>query len=253
MIRDRLVVGIQSAALSEKLQLDSDLTLEKVVTKACQAEAIKLQQPLIRSEGAVKCDLPVGAIHQGKPNQQKGREMGANRQRQWQSRGTPCQSQPHADTCSKCGSSSRHERAHCPARDAVYRKYHKRGHYQKVCRSQASVEVIEDRSEPFLGTVDSNGGTPDDNWVVTAWLNHSPVKFQIDTGAEVTVISGGVFEKLSGANLQPSQRTLRGASQRSPACDWTVHRKACTGRSHDPAGNVCSGETTQTPAWQACY
>ena len=75
--------------------------------------------------------------------------------------------------------------------------------------------MIEDRSEPFLGTVDSHGGTPDDNWVVTFWLNHSLVKFQIDTGAEVTVIPGGVFEKLSGANLQPSQRTLSGTSQRA--------------------------------------
>ena len=98
----------------------------------------------------------------------------------------------------------------------------------------------------------------DDNWVVMVWLNHSPVKFQIDTGAEVTVIPAGVFEKLSGAKLQPSQRTLRGASQRilplivqftgklaledwktarpfeSPASDWTVHRKTCTGRPQDP-------------------
>ena len=29
MIRDRLVVGIQDMALSEKLQLDAELTLEK--------------------------------------------------------------------------------------------------------------------------------------------------------------------------------------------------------------------------------
>ena len=30
LIRDRLVVGIRDAALSERLQLDGDLTLEKV-------------------------------------------------------------------------------------------------------------------------------------------------------------------------------------------------------------------------------
>ena len=213
MIRDRLVVGIRSAALSEKLQLDSDLTLEKAMTQARQAEAVKLQQPLIRSEGAVKCDLPVGAVYQGKPNQHQSRERGANRQRQRQSRGTPSHSQPHADTCSRCGLSSHNDRAQCPARDAVCRKCRKRGHYQRVCRSQASVEVIEDRSEPFLGTVGSHEETPDDNWVATVWLNDSQIKFQIDTGAEVTVIPGGVFEKLSGANLHPSQRTLRGASQ----------------------------------------
>ena len=32
MIRDRIVVGIQDAKLSEKMQLDPDLTLEKAVT-----------------------------------------------------------------------------------------------------------------------------------------------------------------------------------------------------------------------------
>ena len=38
MIRDRIVVG-----LSEKLQLDSDLTLEKAVKLAQQSEAVKKQ------------------------------------------------------------------------------------------------------------------------------------------------------------------------------------------------------------------
>ena len=38
MIRDRIVVGLRDAALSEKLQLDSKLTLEKAVTTAWQAE-----------------------------------------------------------------------------------------------------------------------------------------------------------------------------------------------------------------------
>ena len=38
MIRDRLVVGIKDAKLSEKLQLDPDLTLEKAITQAHQAE-----------------------------------------------------------------------------------------------------------------------------------------------------------------------------------------------------------------------
>ena len=43
MIRDRIVIGICNAQQAEKLQLDSNLTLEKAVTQACQAEAIKLQ------------------------------------------------------------------------------------------------------------------------------------------------------------------------------------------------------------------
>ena len=49
MIRDCIVVGLRDAKLSEKLQLDPELTLEKAVTQVRQSESIKKQQPLVRS------------------------------------------------------------------------------------------------------------------------------------------------------------------------------------------------------------
>ena len=48
MIRDRLVVDLRDAKLSEKLQLDSELTLEKAVNQACQSEAVNKQQNILR-------------------------------------------------------------------------------------------------------------------------------------------------------------------------------------------------------------
>lgn len=45
MIRDRLVIGIRSAKLWNKLQLDPKLTLETALTQVHQAEEVKLQQP----------------------------------------------------------------------------------------------------------------------------------------------------------------------------------------------------------------
>ena len=47
MIQDRLLVGLRHARLSEKLQLDADLTLSKALA-ACQYEAVKKQQGVIR-------------------------------------------------------------------------------------------------------------------------------------------------------------------------------------------------------------
>ena len=41
MIRDRLVVGLGDSKLSEKLQLDPELTLEKAITQVRQAETVK--------------------------------------------------------------------------------------------------------------------------------------------------------------------------------------------------------------------
>ena len=49
LIRDRIVVVILDQRLSEKLQLDQDLTLEKAVTLARQSETVKQQQKSLRA------------------------------------------------------------------------------------------------------------------------------------------------------------------------------------------------------------
>ena len=56
MIRDRIVVGIRNSTLSEKLQLDSELTLDKAIAWVWQSETVKQQQSLLRG----KLDTPVG-------------------------------------------------------------------------------------------------------------------------------------------------------------------------------------------------
>ena len=44
MVRDRIVVGIRDAKLSQKLQIDAELNLEKATKLVRESEAIKLQQ-----------------------------------------------------------------------------------------------------------------------------------------------------------------------------------------------------------------
>ena len=52
MIRDRLVVGIRDTSLSERLQMDPDLTLVKAAKKAVvrQKEAVTEQQQLLKGD-----------------------------------------------------------------------------------------------------------------------------------------------------------------------------------------------------------
>ena len=45
--RDRIVVGLRNKQLSEKLQLDPDLTLKKAMAKAKQSEEVTKQQSVI--------------------------------------------------------------------------------------------------------------------------------------------------------------------------------------------------------------
>ena len=51
MVCDRIVVGLKDKTLSEKLQLEADLTLEKAINQARQKELIRRQQGFIRQEG----------------------------------------------------------------------------------------------------------------------------------------------------------------------------------------------------------
>ena len=50
MIRDRIMVGIRDSRLSQKMQMEADLTLEKAVSLARQNETVKTQQPTVRGE-----------------------------------------------------------------------------------------------------------------------------------------------------------------------------------------------------------
>ena len=49
-ICDRIVVGISDNKLSQKMQLEPDLTLEKAIDLACQCESIKKQQSIVRGQ-----------------------------------------------------------------------------------------------------------------------------------------------------------------------------------------------------------
>ena len=47
-IRDRLIVGLQDASLSKKIQLDPQLTLDEAMAMVHQREAVHKQQPVVR-------------------------------------------------------------------------------------------------------------------------------------------------------------------------------------------------------------
>ena len=73
MICDRLVVGIRDSKLSENLQLDSKLTLEKAIVQARQKQTVKQQQPLLRGGLVNKTtpEAPVGVVNK-KPTSNPG-------------------------------------------------------------------------------------------------------------------------------------------------------------------------------------
>ena len=220
MIRDRIVVGLRDSSLSEKLQLEADLTLEKAVATARQRESVKKQQRVIRAE-----DSPsnVDFINSKQSHGKKDKLVRSKPPafKQWQ-KPNPVTS---SEMCTRCGKRPHFGRQQCPARDATCQKCHRRGHFRAMCRTKSVRAVGTEESEEedaFVGVVEestslviptvSTGAEP---WTVTVTLNTLPVEFQIDTGADVSVISEELYKKLKAPPLEPSTKSLVGPSQDS--------------------------------------
>ena len=54
MVCDRIVVCIKDSKLSEKLQTDNGLTLEKAISLAKNSESVKQQQTTVRSNQLIE-------------------------------------------------------------------------------------------------------------------------------------------------------------------------------------------------------
>ena len=223
LIRDRIVVGLRDSKLSYRLQMDSELTLAKAVDMARQSEIVIKQQPLLRSNFQTEEaeEASADAVHarrnQGKRNQSKypSQKPGAKKwqppqtkQQSNKSSQNKGQSQPSAK-CGRCGNSPGHSRQNCPAAESRCRKCKRIGHWESQCRVDVSAVHQQETTLPeaFLGEV--SGNTSEQSWMVDAQLGTVPVRFKIDTGADVTVISESTFQKCE-TTLSPPDKILRG-------------------------------------------
>ena len=105
MIRDRLVVGLPDAALSEKLQMDADLSLQTAILSARQRESVKKQQYVVRGDNQPNVDaVRARTQYQGKPGKKK---KGPSRYPNPPPKGEAAQK-----TCTRCGKSPYHGQDH---------------------------------------------------------------------------------------------------------------------------------------------
>jgi len=200
MIRDRIFVGLLDANPSMKLQMDSELTLEKGMTAARQTEAIKMQQGVVR--GDQKLPL-VDTVNSQKPKCEQRKSHSKN------SSASPKQANKQA--CTRCGKTPSYGKQVCPARDAIFHKCAKKGHYQFMCRTKkAAVEQLEAETDDQFLDVRTSFTNP---WEVTLLLNDLPVLFKNDTVADVSAISQVTFKQLQGVFLTPPNCHLSGPGQ----------------------------------------
>ncbi|KAL5509932.1 hypothetical protein EMCRGX_G005382 [Ephydatia muelleri] len=186
MLRDRLVVGIKDTALSQKLQLDSELTLEKAMKAVRQKEAVREQYQTLTGG-----DKELNQVRSESRNSLGPAKKGK--------------------ACTRCGREA-HPIEKCPAKTVTCYRCQKKGHFSAHCRTgtAAAVHSTQPRAESntaFLGPLASSN---ESCWTTEIEMCNTPVTFKVDTGAEVTAISKETFKCLQNLPLQKPIKILSG-------------------------------------------
>ena len=230
MIRDRIVVGIRDVKLSQRMQMDSALDLEKAKRTVRQAEAVQEQQSALNSPSAA-----VDFVRD--PRGGRGRRPPQNLQKQ--------------QRCIRCGR-GRHPKANCPARNATCHNCHKEGHFASQCLSKRRIsqgkqmdsmqdlpvkpvldaELSDDEYLTDEVYIDSVVDNREKCWTADVLVGQTEVRFKLDTGAEVTAISERTYRTLVNPNsLQMTSLALFGPG-RTPlnivgqfSCNLTYHSR----------------------------
>ncbi|UYV65567.1 K02A2.6-like, partial [Cordylochernes scorpioides] len=216
LIRDRIVVGVRDKALSERMQLDSELTLEKAVKMVRQQEAVRQQQ----------VDLQRPSTSQ-KVNQVKFNSKKQSPKQQQQPSRKKEKSAITRSRCPKCGGFTHREGQACRAEGQRCNLCSKTGHFANCCPDKqaktAEVKAVSGLDEEIgflleVSAVEDSSNLDDDEgecrrrWTAEIQVNGKKVKFKLDSQADVTCVPLCLFKKIMGQQrLVESDINLRAA------------------------------------------
>ena len=134
-------------ALSDSLQAKSDLSLKKAIELSRQAEARKHIREYVRENTAatnktVDYVKPAHAINKHKAGAKP-------KAKNYPTADSSTTTRTHS--CKWCGR-SRHDRRHCPAREAICRNCQRKGHFHSVCTGEKVLNRVNEVQQ--LGSVD---------------------------------------------------------------------------------------------------
>ncbi|XP_062603460.1 uncharacterized protein K02A2.6-like [Saccostrea cucullata] len=235
MIRDRVVFGVRSAKIREKLiTTGSDLTLAQAIDIANLYELSRAQLKTMNDE-------PKGNTTGNVMN--KVNRITAKQSFKGEQLDNP--------NCRQCGYRKRKHGEKCPAIGKVCSGCGKRNHFERVCESSAtynrtrgghyahrgkpaqrgkfhgkrpgkfksrSVNMLDESDENdsdcqdsfFLGMIDTGHVDVNtiDNWMTTLQLNNTDVQFLMDTGAKCNVLTRDTYHKLKMSPLEKPKASL---------------------------------------------
>ena len=204
LLRDRLIVGIRDAKLSESLQMDAELTLETAKKKIRQKEAVREQNLQLHTAGRTVVE-EVRQPPRRPQRQQRGLSNHYVPSHVPRDKKSPPRGQSN-HKCTRCGQST-HKGDKCPAKSAECHRCHRKGHYRSQCFSKTVAASTNSMESAFLGSVSTDNET---SWTTTLRVTGKRIQFKLDTGAEVTAISENTYRTLGRIKLQQPTRSLLG-------------------------------------------
>ena len=194
LIRDRIVCGVSSEKIKERLLRERDLTLDKAIDLCRAEEQSKTQLKCISEE--VSADLSLVHAINPRPKRQPtvshgslpNEEAGAVK---------PISNQHPTSICRNCG--YQHKRDKCPAFGKRCNKCHKFNHFARYCRSSKGVSTLtqkeeeeehSDADELVVGTLNAKQTVEMgvNECFASFRVQDRVIKFKIDTGSQVNVM-----------------------------------------------------------------
>ena len=213
MLRDRIVVGMRDVALSEHMQLDSKLTLDKVKRELRQKEAVHEQQQQLQGKPDGRSETLESVDTNKRPHRGRGRARGGRNvfTRTTKGGANTDKGSSQQPLCKRCGKPRHPPGARCPASLVVCHRCHRKGHYQTQCFSKTAAATNELKVDTaFLPAITDGSDAP---WNISVVVGHKEVPFKLDTGAQVSAISEETYRGLNGVHLKKSSKVLYGPAR----------------------------------------
>ena len=204
LIRDRIVCGIKSETVKQRLLCAEDLTLDKAISIGRAEEQSKKDAQLLSEEPTSE------AVHGLCFRTPRGRDKNSSRSFTRDKRKqVPSEDQaPASYQCDKCG--LKHPRKQCPAYGKQCLNCGKHNHFAKFCKGKKKVQTLSQTAEPelndedvlFIDAVTKQGQTEVKSEECFSTLNvqGTPIRFKIDTGSQANIIP---VNKLQSFQCQP--------------------------------------------------
>ena len=141
MLRDRIVVGIRDQALSQRLQCDASLTLEKAKKKVRQSEAVAEQGLQLRGDGSKQSPIVIEQVKGSTPSKKPQTRRQATRSLSAKGGASSTTANTAKQTCTRCGKQKHDKGTRFPAKDAICHKCNRKGHYSSQCFSKTVATV----------------------------------------------------------------------------------------------------------------